>query len=91
MGFLTKILHQDKNGNLIDVLTVCQTQKLAIKKNAIEHAIDLIARIISKCEIEHYKYNSNKHKLDRIKSSDIYYRLNIKPNDNEIAPTFNSI
>jgi len=88
MGFLTKILHQDKNGNLIDVLTVCQTQKLAIKKNAIEHAIDLIARIISKCEIEHYKYNSNKHKLDRIKSSDIYYRLNIKPNDNEIAPTF---
>lgn len=88
MGFLTKLLNQDKNGNLIDVLTLMQNDKLAIKKNAIEHAIDLIAKTISKCEFEYYQYNSESKKLERKKNNDTYYRLNIKPNDNEIATTF---
>lgn len=88
MGFLTKLLHQDKNGNLIDVLVSCQSQKLAIKKNAIEHAIDLISRTISKCEIEYYKHNFKENKIERVKNNNVYYRLNIKSNDNEIATTF---
>lgn len=88
MKFFTRFLHQDKKGNFIDILTLLQTQKLSIKKHAIEHAIDLIARTISKCEIECYKYNSELKKLERIKNSDTYYRLNIKSNDNEIATTF---
>lgn len=88
MGFLTKLLHQDKNGNLVDVLVSCQSKKLAIKKNAIEHAIDLISKTISKCEIEYYKYNSKEKKIERTKKNDTYYKLNIKPNDNEIATTF---
>ena len=87
MGFLTKLLHQDKNGNLIDVLVSCQSQKLAIKKNAIEHAIDLISRTISKCEIEYYKHNFKENKIERVKNN-VYYRLNVKSNDNEIASTF---
>lgn len=88
MGFLTKILHQDEKGNLIDILTLSQTNKLSIKKNAIEHAIDLIARTISKCEFEYYKYDLKNKKLNRTKNNDTYYKLNIKPNDNETATTF---
>lgn len=88
MGILSKILHQDKDGNLFDILYLCQTEKLAIKKNAIEHAIDLIARTISKCEFEYYQYNSTKKCLERTRNNDTYYKLNVKPNDNEIATTF---
>lgn len=88
MGFLTKLLHQEKNGSLIDVLVSCQSQKLAIKKNAIEHAIDLISRTISKCEIEYYKHNFKENKIERVKNNNVYYKLNIKSNDNEIASTF---
>lgn len=88
MGFLTKILHQDEKSNLIDILTLSQTNKLSIKKNAIEHAIDLIARTISKCEFEYYKYDLKNKKLNRTKNNDTYYKLNIKPNDNETATTF---
>ncbi len=88
MGFFTKFLYQNKKGELIDILENMQTKKLEIKKNAIEHAIDLISKTISKCEIEYYKYNSKDKKLERRKDSDTYYRLNIKPNDNEFATTF---
>lgn len=88
MRFLTKMLHQDEKGNLIDILTLSQTNKLSIKKNAIEHAIDLIARTISKCEFEYYKYDLKNKKLNRTKNNDTYYKLNIKPNDNETATTF---
>lgn len=88
MGFLSKILHQDKEGNLVDILTLNQETKLSIKKNAIEHAIDLIARTISKCEFEYYQYNSTSKKLERTKKNDTYYKLNVKPNDNEISTTF---
>lgn len=88
MGFLSKILHQDKEGNLIDILVLNQTAKLSIKKNAIEHAIDLIARTVSKCEFEYYQYNSKSKKLEKTKKNDTYYKLNIKPNDNELSTTF---
>lgn len=88
MGFLSKILHQDEKGNLIDILVLNQTAKLSIKKNAIEHAIDLIARTVSKCEFEYYKYNSKSKKLEKTKKNDTYYKLNIKPNDNELSTIF---
>lgn len=87
MGFFKKLLFQNEKGELIDILTMAQSQKLAIKKNAIEHAIDLIARTISKCDIEYYMYNDSLKKIEKAKNK-TYYRLNIKPNDNEIATTF---
>ena len=87
MGFLTKLLFKSKDGKLIDVISCELEQKLSFKKKAIEHAIDLIARTISKCEIEVYKFDSKDKRVKRVKN-DTYYKLNVKPNDNEIASTF---
>ena len=70
----------------IEFLTKTLSKKLEVKKLAIEHAIDLIAKTISKLEIQVYKKNKNQ-KIDSIKNN-TYYKLNIKPNPNEYSTSF---
>lgn len=65
-----------------------KAKQLHIKKLAIEHAVDMIAKTISKCEIKHYVYNSKNKKVQETKNSDTYYKLNVKPNENEVATSF---
>ena len=70
----------------IEFLTKSLSKKLEVKELAIEHAIDLIAKTISKLEIQVYKKNKNQ-KIDSIKNN-TYYKLNIKPNPNEYSTSF---
>ncbi len=64
-----------------------KSKQLAIKKAAIEHAIDLIARTISKSEIQLYRYDKKTKKV-KPKIDDCYYKLNIRPNPNEYGTSF---
>lgn len=89
MGLFKKSTNEEENFDLFfDWIIGVKTQQLHIKKLAIEHAIDMIARTVSKCEIKYYKYNSKKKKVIENKNSDTYYKLNIKPNKNETATSF---
>lgn len=72
----------------LDTILGIKSEQLKIKQLAIEHAIDLIARTISKCEIKYYKYDSKTNKVIEDKNNDTYYKLNIKPNENEVATSF---
>ena len=51
------------------------------------HAIDLIARNISKTELQTYVYDKNKKSIIKQKGH-IYYRLNVKPNLNDNSRNF---
>lgn len=51
------------------------------------HAIDLIAKTISKCEIQVFEQNKETKKIEKTKN-DIYWRLNIQPNFNENGTMF---
>lgn len=86
--FQWKTDEQDKVELFFDTLLGIKSEQLKIKKLAIEHAIDLIAKTISKCEIKYYKIDKNAKKLVEDKSSETYYKLNIKPNKNEVATSF---
>lgn len=86
--FSTKNKETDKMEMFFDYILQQKEKKLSIKKLAIEHAIDLIAKTISKCEIKYYKYDSIKKKIIEDNKCDTYYKLNIKPNKNEAATSF---
>lgn len=86
--FSIKNKETDKIEMFFDYILQQKEKKLSIKKLAIEHAIDLIAKTISKCEIKYYKYDSIKKKIIEDNKSDTYYKLNIKPNKNEAATSF---
>lgn len=79
-----KNLFQTQDGNLFDVLGLEDKAKTYVKTLAIAHAIDLIAKTISKSEIKVYKYNSKLKKINEEKD-ETYYRLNVKSNPNETA------
>ena len=83
---LLKNWGKDELKDYIDFLTRSLSKKTEVKKLAIEHAIDLIAKTISKLEIQVYKKNKNQ-KIESIKN-DTYYKLNIKANPNEYSTTF---
>lgn len=84
---LFKNLFEDKDKNFIDYIISEKSKQLAIKKKSIEHAIDLIARTISKSEIQVYRYDKSEKKV-MSKIDEYYYKLNIKPNDNEYGTSF---
>ncbi len=89
MGLLKKILNQQKEEkdliDFIDDLIFVKSKQLEIKRHAIEHAIDLIAKTISKSEIKVYRKRNGKIKSIK---NDEYYRLNVRPNENEEATSF---
>ncbi len=51
------------------------------------HAIDLIAKTISKCEIQIFGQNKDTKKIEE-KRNEIYWTLNLQPNYNENGTRF---
>jgi len=51
------------------------------------HAIDLIAKTISKCEIQTFEYDKESKKVKKNKGG-LYWTLNLQPNYNENGTTF---
>lgn len=89
MGLFKKNIDEEGNFDLFfDWIIAEKTKQIHIKKMALEHAIDMISRTISKCEIKFYQYDSKQKKVIECKNSDTYYKLNIKPNENEVATSF---
>lgn len=91
MGLFKKkeLSEEEKQAELfLDILLGVKAEQLKIKELAIEHAIDLIAKTISKCEIKYYKIDKETNKLIENKNNETYYKLNIKPNKNEVATSF---
>ena len=86
-GLFKNLYESTDVNNFIDFITNAKSKQLAIKEKAIEHAIDLIARTISKSEIQVYRYDSKKKKVEA-KIDEYYYKLNIKPNNNEYGTSF---
>ena len=79
MGLLKKILNQKKEEkdliDFLDNLIFVKNKQLEIKRHAIEHAIDLIAKTISKSEIKVYRRKNGK--IQSVKNEE-YYKLNVK-------------
>lgn len=75
-----------KNGELFDVFLKTDADKLAIESLAIARAVNLIASTIAKTELQVHVLNSQ-NKIEE-KKNELYYRINIKPNDNETGTEF---
>lgn len=90
MGLFKKTTEENSNGYDLFFSWIFgeKAKQLHIKKLAIEHAVDMIARTISKCEIKHYVFDKKSKKVEESKNTDTYYRLNVKPNENEVATSF---
>lgn len=90
MGIISKIFGKSDFQSLndfVDALLSAKKKQLEIKAHAINHAIDMIAKTISKSEMLVYRRDSSNKKIHPVKN-DEYYKLNIKPNDNEEATLF---
>ena len=75
----------DKNEWYLEYIIQQKKAQIGVKYRAISKAIDLIATAASSCIIENYAYKDNK--IQEIQDI-IYYKLNVRPNDNEIAQSF---
>lgn len=77
-------LFQDEDGNLISIDEVisAKIQKLNASKLATEKAVRMIGKAIAKSEIIIQDEHGN------MRHDEIYYRLNIQPNDNETGTDF---
>ncbi len=85
---LFSFLIENRNGELIDFASGLYDLKLnqiAAKELAIEKCIDLISKAIARLEFKVYE-NVN-GKINSIKNN-VYYQLNIRPNDNADGTTF---
>ena len=82
-----KGIWEDNSGNYIDIITGKSSKELKTKALAINHAVDLIAKTISKSEIKVYRYNQKNKKIEPT-IDQVYYKLNVRPNPNEDGSTF---
>ena len=74
MGILKKLFKKNEYSELltyVDFLISAKKKQLLIKKHAIEHAIDMIAKTIAKSEIQMYLYNSETQKIERNQNNQI--------------------
>ncbi len=77
-----------KSGEYIfDILLSSKKKKDYIYTLAEAHAIDLIAKTISKCEIQVFTKNKKTEKIEETKNN-TYWRLNLQPNYNENGTIF---
>lgn len=81
-------LFTNKDGEIIDIASALYDMKLnqlAAKELAVEKCIDLISKTIARLEFKVYE-----KKNDKVESviNDVYYQLNIRPNDNADGTTF---
>lgn len=82
---LFDFLHRKHEEASIEVFIEKKAQELRIQELLIEHAIDLIAKTISKSEIQVFKHKGGKvHK----EVDDVYYTLNVRPNHNQDGTPF---
>lgn len=87
MGIFNFLL-TNKDGQIIDIASALYDMKLnqlAAKELALEKCIDLISKTIARLEFKVYE-----KKNDKVESviNDVYYQLNIRPNDNADGTTF---
>ncbi|MBQ9659182.1 MAG: phage portal protein [Clostridia bacterium] len=84
---LDKIFKNEKNEfiSFLDVLLKDNVKENYIYALAEAHAIDLIAKTISKCEIQTFEMNGKKVEEKR---GDLYWTLNLQPNYNENGTAF---
>lgn len=89
MGLFSRLfkIQDDSLTDFIDSIINLKSKQLLIKRHAIEHAIDIIAKTISKSEILVYRHDSKTKKIKET-VDETYYRLNIQPNDNEVGTSF---
>ena len=59
--------------------------QVSIKQKAIDKAIDLLSKTLSLAELNVYKLKDKKIKKDK---GELYYKLNIKPNNNYYGYNF---
>lgn len=71
--------------NIVDVLFGKNNTQNYIYTLAEAHAIDLIAKTIAKCEIQTFEMKNKK--IEEAKQ-DLYWTLNLQPNNNENGTTF---
>lgn len=69
----------------IDSYIKSNSSYLQIKTKAIDKAIDLISKCLAICSLEVYKLKNKK--IEKVKD-DLFYKLNISPNDNDYAFDF---
>lgn len=82
------MIRRIKNGEYIfDILFGSKKKTDYIYTLAEAHAIDLIAKTISKCELQVFEQNKESKKIEEIKN-DTYWRLNLQPNYNENGTMF---
>lgn len=78
---------KDEYINIIDVLFGNSNTTNYIYTLAEAHAIDLIAKIIAKSEIQTFELSEKNKKIEKSKG-DLYWTLNIQPNFNETGTKF---
>lgn len=78
-------LHRKHEEASIEVFIEKKAQELRIQELLIEHAIDLIAKTISKSEIQVFRNINGKVKKE---VDDVYYTLNVRPNPNQDGTPF---
>lgn len=91
MGLIERLFGKTDNKKMeefISAIFSAKKKQLEIKRHAIEHAIDIIAKTISKSEIQVYRLNSKTGKVQKEENDLEYYKLNIRPNVNETATSF---
>lgn len=82
------MIRRMKNGEYIfDILFGSKKKTDYIYTLAEAHAIDLIAKTISKCELQVFEQKKDSKKIEEIKN-DTYWRLNLQPNYNENGTMF---
>lgn len=82
------MIRRMKNGEYIfDILFGSKKKTDYIYTLAEAHAIDLIAKTISKCELQVFEQNKESKKIEEIKN-DTYWKLNLQPNYNENGTMF---
>lgn len=84
MGLLFK---QKEETKFLDLFLGKKVKELYVKDLMIEHAVDLISKTISKCEIKIFRHDKKENKVKET-VDDIYYRLNVRVNPNEEASSF---
>ena len=77
----------EKGEYIFDILFGSNKKTDYIYTLAEAHAIDLIAKTISKCELQVFTQNKGSKKIEETKN-DIYWRLNLQPNYNENGTMF---
>src|SRR5699024_3562022 len=91
LGLIERLFGKTDNKKMeefISAIFSAKKKQLEIKRHAIEHAIDIIAKTISKSEIQVYRLNSKTGKVQKEENDLEYYKLNIRPNVNETATSF---